>query len=140
MSAHRVTATIEFSYGHRLLGHAGRCRHLHGHNGRLEVDVAAGALDPLGMVMDFGEIKGRLGAWVDRSLDHRTVLCERDPLAAALEAAGERPFLIRENPTAEVLAMLAFGAAREMGIAVTEVRLWETPDSLAAYSGEGDGP
>ena len=138
MSAHRVTASIDFSYGHRLLGHRGRCRRLHGHNGRLEVEVAAGALDDLGMVVDFADIKRSVGAWVDEHLDHRTVLCERDPLAAALRSAGEEPFLIRENPTAEALAMLAFGAAREMGLAVTEVRLWETPDSVAAYRG-GDG-
>ena len=67
VSAHRVTASIDFSYGHRLLGHRGRCRRLHGHNGRLEVEVAAGALDDLGMVVDFADIKRSVGAWVDET-------------------------------------------------------------------------
>ncbi|MES9926921.1 MAG: 6-carboxytetrahydropterin synthase, partial [Candidatus Thiodiazotropha sp. 6PDIVS] len=27
-----VTKEIHFCYGHRLLNHKGKCRHLHGHN------------------------------------------------------------------------------------------------------------
>ena len=30
----RVSQNIEFCYGHRLLNYSGKCRHLHGHNGR----------------------------------------------------------------------------------------------------------
>ena len=30
----RVTKEIHFCYGHRLLNYDGKCRHLHGHNGR----------------------------------------------------------------------------------------------------------
>ena len=33
MNRYQVTKTIEFSYGHRLLNHNGKCRYLHGHNG-----------------------------------------------------------------------------------------------------------
>ena len=29
-----VTRELRFCYGHRLLEYAGKCRHLHGHNGR----------------------------------------------------------------------------------------------------------
>ena len=32
-----VSREIEFCYGHRLLRDEGKCRHLHGHNGRLTV-------------------------------------------------------------------------------------------------------
>jgi len=34
-----VTKCIEFCYGHRLLDYDGVCKHLHGHNARVEVDV-----------------------------------------------------------------------------------------------------
>ncbi|MDP2600705.1 MAG: 6-carboxytetrahydropterin synthase, partial [Deltaproteobacteria bacterium] len=43
-----VTKTIHFCYGHRLLNYNGKCRHLHGHNARVEIDVAAETLDSLG--------------------------------------------------------------------------------------------
>ena len=136
MTAHCITVSIDFSYGHRLLGHAGKCRHLHGHNGRMEIDIASDHLNELGMVADFSDVKAVAGAWIDENLDHRTILCERDPLVSALRQAGENPFLIEENPTAEVIAKHAFRAVRAAELSVTEVRLWETPDSRATYREE----
>ena len=53
----RVTREIRFCYGHRLLGHAGKCRFLHGHNGRAVVVLESAATDALGMVVDFGAVK-----------------------------------------------------------------------------------
>ncbi len=42
----RLTQEIDFCYGHRLLNYSGKCRHLHGHNGRavivLSRSVSAG--------------------------------------------------------------------------------------------------
>ena len=57
MPLHRITKSIEFCYGHRLVGHSGKCRYLHGHNGLLEVDIDAEELDAMGMVVDFGEVR-----------------------------------------------------------------------------------
>ena len=54
---YRVTREISFCYGHRLLEYSGKCRHLHGHNGRAIITLAAPALDPLGMVLDFDGIR-----------------------------------------------------------------------------------
>ncbi len=31
----QICRKIEFCYGHRLLNYEGKCRHLHGHNGKL---------------------------------------------------------------------------------------------------------
>jgi 6-pyruvoyltetrahydropterin/6-carboxytetrahydropterin synthase len=39
------------------------------------------------------------------------------------------------NPTAENIAKLIFEHARSQKLPVTEVRLWETPTSFAAYRG-----
>ena len=54
----RVSREIDFCYGHRLLDYQGKCRHLHGHNGRVLITLEADALDERGMVLDFGDIKG----------------------------------------------------------------------------------
>ena len=133
MPLHRITKTIEFSYGHRLLEYDGKCRYLHGHNGLLEVDLEADTLDGRGMVMDFVEVQNQVKEWVDGNLDHRMVLCREDPAVPALAELGEPLYLMDDNPTAENIAKLVYRQAREKGLSVTEVRLWETRSSCAAY-------
>ena len=139
MQRFQVTKVIEFSYGHRLLEHNGKCRYLHGHNGILEVDIDAEALDQMGMVIDFSQVNEVVKTWVDQNLDHRMLLCRADPLASSLIAAGEPIFLMDDNPTAENIAWLVWLAARDAGLQVGEVRLWETSTSRATYRGEPAG-
>ena len=52
-----VTKRIEFCYGHRLLDYDGICKHPHGHNAVVEVDVRTDRLDSRNMVADFSDIK-----------------------------------------------------------------------------------
>jgi 6-pyruvoyltetrahydropterin/6-carboxytetrahydropterin synthase len=130
-----VTKRIEFCYGHRLLKYAGKCRHLHGHNGVVEVDMRADVLDERGMVVDFSDIKAALKTWIDESLDHKLLLNKADPLIPSLVEKGEAFVPLDENPTAEYMARLIFERARAQGLPVVEVRLWETPTSCAAYRG-----
>ena len=42
----RITREIHFCYGHRLLNYDGKCRHLHGHNGKAQIvlEVRSGGL------------------------------------------------------------------------------------------------
>ena len=133
MHRYQVTKTIEFSYGHRLLNHNGKCRYLHGHNGLLEVDVDAETLDDMGMVIDFTDVNQVVKAWVDQNLDHRMLLHRDDPVLSMLQEAGEPIFVMDVNPTAENIAALVCTAAREAGLQVSEVRLWETATSRASY-------
>ena len=129
-----VTREIHFCYGHRLLNYRGKCRHLHGHNGKLEIELAAGELDRLGMVRDFGEIKQKIQGWIDANLDHKMILSKRDPALPLLRKLGEPLYVIDANPTAEALAKLIFDVAKRLGLPVTSVTLWETSQSYAAYS------
>ena len=137
MQRFQITKTIEFSYGHRLLNHEGKCRHLHGHNGLVEVDVEAEAVDRLGMVIDFADVNDVVKTWIDENLDHRMLLSGDDPATPILEAAGEPVFVMAENPTAENIAKLIWTASRNQGLQVAEVRVWETLTSRAAYKGDG---
>ncbi len=130
-----VTKRIDFCYGHRLLGYDGPCRHPHGHNAVVEIEVSAPALDDQNMVIDFTELKARMKGWIDRELGHRMILRRDDPLVAALERLGEPMYLLDSNPTVERIARLIFDAARERGLAVGRVTVWETPTSCASYTG-----
>ena len=87
----RVTREIEFCYGHRLLNYDGKCRHLHGHNGRAVITLQGAELDSRGMLVDFGEIKQKVQQWIDENLDHNMLLCRDDP--SALAAATRRASL-----------------------------------------------
>lgn len=128
-----VLREIHFCYGHRLLNYAGKCRHLHGHNGKVEIEIFSETLNPLGMVRDFEEIKNVVQVWIDETLDHRMILCRRDPLLPALDQMKELYCLIDDNPTAEVIAKLIYDYAVSQGLPVAQVRLWETPKSVATY-------
>ena len=130
----RVTREIDFCYGHRLLNYQGKCKHLHGHNGRAVITIEAEKLDQRGMVLDFSDIKRVVSNWIDENLDHRMILCRADPARAALEALGEPLFLVDENPTAENIARLIFDYTKSQGFPIVEVRLWETPRCFATYS------
>jgi 6-pyruvoyltetrahydropterin/6-carboxytetrahydropterin synthase len=132
----RVSREIDFCYGHRLLHYEGKCRHLHGHNGRAIITIETESLDGQGMVIDFNEIKRRIQGWIDEHLDHRMILNREDPIVPLLDKQGEPMYLLEVNPTAENIAKLIADVAREQGVPVVEVRLWETPHCFAAYSPE----
>ena len=133
MPAFRIVKQIHFCYGHRLLNYNGKCAHPHGHNGRLEIELAGDELDELGMVLDFGEVRRVVEAFVDENIDHRMLLRKDDPLIEALRGVGEDPYIMEDNPTAENIARLIFEAARERGLPVVAIRLWETHDAYAEY-------
>jgi len=128
-----VSREIEFCYGHRLMGYQGKCRHLHGHNGRLVVLFEAAELDGHGMVLDFTDIKRLVGRWIDENLDHRMILQRDDPAVAVLEKLGEPMYLMDQSPTAENIAKLIFDVSAQLGAAVAEVQLWETPNCCATF-------
>jgi 6-pyruvoyltetrahydropterin/6-carboxytetrahydropterin synthase len=130
----RVTREIEFCYGHRLLNYQGKCRHLHGHNGRAVITLEGSALDERGMLVDFAEIKRKVQLWIDENLDHTMLLCREDPLLPVLTERGERVFVMDCNPTAENIARLIYDQAREAGLPVTEVVLWETEHCCSTYA------
>ena len=130
----RVTREIAFCYGHRLLNYEGKCRHLHGHNGRAVITLEGPALDGRGMLVDFAEIKRKVQVWIDENLDHTMLLCRQDPLLPVLLERGERVFVMDGNPTAENIARLIYDRARDAGLPVTEVVLWETEHCCSTYA------
>lgn len=132
---YQVACEIDFCYGHRLLNYEGKCRHLHGHNGRVLITLESASLDPRGMVIDFGDIKQVVRTWIDANLDHRMILHRDDPAVPALRELGEPLHLLPTNPTAENIAQVIFEFARGAGFPVLETRLWETPRCYAIYRG-----
>jgi 6-pyruvoyltetrahydropterin/6-carboxytetrahydropterin synthase len=131
----RVSREIDFCYGHRLLNYDGKCKYLHGHNGRAIITIESEKLDDRGMVLDFSEIKQVVSTWIDEKLDHRMLLHRDDPAVPLLQKLGEPLFLMDENPTAENIARLIYNFTASRGFPIVECHLWETPRCYATYRG-----
>ena len=121
-SRYLLKVITDFAAAHSLRDYAGECSRLHGHNWKLEVEVAASALDAAGMGVDFKAIKTAAKAAI-AELDHQYL----NELA---------PFDII-NPTAENIAAHLY---RELSallntevIRVFAVTLWETERASVRY-------
>ncbi len=128
-----VSKEIHFCYGHRLLNHKGKCRHLHGHNATAIIRLESEQLDDLGMVCDFADIGGYVKAWLERELDHNMLMHKDDPLLPTLLTAGERVYVMENNPTAENIAKLIFDYVAAGSFPVVEVAIYETASAQASY-------
>ncbi len=131
---YRVSKSVSFCYGHRLLNYQGKCQHLHGHNARAVITLARDTLDDRGMVEDFSELKRLVWRWLDSEIDHTLLLHKDDPILPLLQESGERVRVTEENPTAEVIARMIYEYVAAKDFPVTDVTLWETETSYASYS------
>lgn len=85
-----IDKTFSFCYGHRVhsqilnvdyteQGHTcAACRHLHGHEGKVQVFLSGDKLNTQGMVEDFVNL-GWVKNFLDDTLDHKFVLDVNDP-------------------------------------------------------------
>ncbi|MEQ1557545.1 MAG: 6-carboxytetrahydropterin synthase [Methyloglobulus sp.] len=128
-----ITKDVYFCYGHRLMNHQGKCRHLHGHSVKAAISIEREELDDQGMVCDFAAIRDCVEAYIDEHLDHNLLLHKHDPLIPALKANNERFWALDEHPTAEVLSKMIYQYLKETGFNVSQVVLWETASAYACY-------
>lgn len=128
-----ITKEVYFCYGHRLMNHPGKCRHLHGHSVKAAITVRAAQLDAQGMVCDFAEIRDCVETYIDGLLDHNFLLHRDDPIIPLLQQQNERFLALDEHPTAEVLAKMLFRHVAASGFNVEQVALWETASAYACY-------
>lgn len=114
----------DFCYGHRVLGHEGKCRNLHGHNGRLTVELICERLDSLGRLIDFAEVKRWMIEFLDTEWDHRMLIYAVDPLAERLVNLDPTVRVVDFNPTVENMSMHALENIKGRVRAETDGRVW----------------
>ncbi len=105
-----------FAAAHRIPGHQGDCRHLHGHTYRVEAEFQHGELDELGMGMDFAVLKKELEAILP---DHTYLNDELDG-----------------PTTAEGLSKWIFDQLRARELPVSAVTVWESDRCGCRYTDE----
>lgn len=114
-----VRVEASFAAAHFLTNYHGKCERLHGHNYLVRAFASGDALDPAGMLLDFGELKGALRAVCD-GLDHSNLNDE-----PAFEG----------SPSAERIARLIFDRVSALlpQEPLTAIEVFETPTSMARY-------
>jgi len=139
-----LTTSYVFDAAHRIAGHPGKCAWLHGHTYLLEVTVSSPTLNPLGMVMDFDDLRDMVRKAVLDLWDHATLLDAGDPLGPAIRAvqreAPDRVVLFPGQPTAEILTREAWGRLERQlptGIELERVAIRETPACGSSISRHG---
>lgn len=128
-----ITKEVYFCYGHRLMNHSGKCRHLHGHSVKAAISITHSDLNEQSMVCDFSDVKECVETYVNTHLDHNFLLHKDDPIIPALIQNNERFLTLEEHPTAEVLSKMIFKHLQTHGFQVSEVALWETASACASY-------
>ena len=124
-----VSVTKEFTFDscHQLKEYVGACARLHGHTYKLQVTVE-GNLSHNGMVVDFKDLKANVGHLIIDDLDHYNL---NDKLWFNTTAENMAVYFY------ELLSKYFITLSEKEGryIALTEVKLWETPTSFASYKG-----
>jgi 6-pyruvoyltetrahydropterin/6-carboxytetrahydropterin synthase len=113
----RVEAT--FAAAHYLTEYHGKCERLHGHNYVVRAYARGGVLDKAGMLLDFGDLKGRVREVCER-LDHSNL--------------NEMP-AFNDSPSAERIAAYIFEEVKllDPSLPLHSVEVFETPTSMARY-------
>ena len=112
-----VSRRFRFEAAHRLPRYQGPCFELHGHSYELHVTLDMPVNPETGMTVDFFSLESVVKDKVLNHLDHKNL---NDTL---------------ENPTAENIAVWVWNQLKPAFPALTEVRLYETPESSVAYRG-----
>lgn len=142
MSTIRLTKEFHFELAHALEGYDGACRNIHGHSYILYVTVIGSPISSisnpkLGMIMDFGDLKGIVNSTIISRFDHALLLNQSSSMLKTLRAESfgkveSLPF----QPTCENLlpyfAELISSRLPE-GVKLHHLKLNETATSFAEW-------
>ena len=112
-----ISKQFAFCASHTLdsLPEGHKCRRLHGHNYKVEVELRDNALDPDGMVRDYGDL-ALFRDYLNKYYDHRHL---ND--------------VVNFPPTAEAMAYHLYQLAKELFSQTVAVRVSETSETWAEY-------
>ena len=117
-----VAVDHDFSAGHALRGYKGKCENVHGHNYKVQVVISGEALDSVGLLVDFKDLRSYILATVEQ-FDHQFM--------------NDIPPFDRLNPSAENLAKYFHETVEQccqgQPFHIKAVTVWESTGTSATY-------
>lgn len=92
-----ISKSFKFDCTHRLhhLSDGHKCRNLHGHSPRVELEIEVSDTDEKGFVIDFGELKF-IKEWIDEKWDHSCIIAQDDKeLEEVIDTLGSKKYILR---------------------------------------------
>lgn len=143
-----TTTIIEWDMGHRIPFHKGKCKNIHGHRYKLEINVEGnlirkGQHSSESMVIDFGDIKEIARTEVHDVCDHAFMLYYQDTdlLNFFNSHKNYKYIIVPFIPTAEEIAAWIYSKLNDKfkdiyktGLKLHSIVVWETPNNKAIYS------
>jgi len=138
-----VSKKFKWEAAHRIPWYDGKCRHLHGHSYKLEVEFE-GEPDAKGFVIDFNEIKNMVQPLINE-LDHTTIISATDTeLKQVFDEKKWKYALVPFDTTAENICKYLTSlilekhrqALKDLKIASIELKVFETDTSCASCKTE----
>lgn len=145
----RITKEFTWCMAHMLANHKGKCRNIHGHTYKMQVEIARnktglvnnpGETDH-GMVLEFNDLKDIINKVVIDKLDHAFLYWKdsTDPMeheiADVLRRYDRKLVEIDYRPTAEEMAVSFKNDINEElkqhNVYVSSLIVWESPTSFA---------
>jgi len=111
-----------FAAAHQLKLETEKSESMHGHNWKIEVCVQGNALNPAGLLMDFGNLK-KLVAEIVARMDHKC-LNDLDCFKGLNPSSENIAKFIAESLDARV---------RNETVRVSKVSVWESQDACATF-------
>jgi 6-pyruvoyltetrahydropterin/6-carboxytetrahydropterin synthase len=136
-----VSKKFKWEAAHRIPWHSGKCRNLHGHSYKMEVELE-GDVNAKGIVIDFNDIKRIIDPYVEL-LDHSTIISGGDEeLIEVFRSKNWKYFVMEKDSTAENMCSLFTNIIMEensaflkdIGIKSIGVRVYETETAFAYLS------
>ena len=128
-----------FDSAHFLYGYEGKCRNLHGHRWKIEVEVGCSTLhekgQERGMLVDFSALKAAVRGLADR-LDHALIYetgTLKENTLCALQEEGFALIAVPFRPTAENFSKYVYDEISGQGFQVVRTVVYETPNNCAYY-------
>ncbi len=128
-----------FDSAHFLANYEGKCKNIHGHRWKVEVEVQSETLIKEGkndgMVIDFSDLKKDLRRMLN-AFDHALIIQKGSMRRETQKCLMEDAFKIVEvtfRPTAENFSYYFFTEMEKMGYDVKRIKVYETPNNSAVY-------
>jgi 6-pyruvoyltetrahydropterin/6-carboxytetrahydropterin synthase len=129
----RVTVEETFAAGHALRGYRGKCENVHGHNYKVRVSLEGPALNPIGLLVDFKDLKDAIHATI-RKLDHQFL--NDVPPFDVLNPSAENLAKYFHDEVSSLLRTASppgNGNPPSAPCRVERVTVWETDSTTATY-------